>query len=147
VLRKRLRNRWVRLGLALGALLLVLGSLVWGAFQPWTANHFGYALSGKDGLPSYIFARGRRYQSLQVCAGADWCQRDHEQQGIPRCYDQAFLQSHQSWPLVKYGEMFTLFGAPQPIFVHTGSIAGLTAPFIMADGSDCYVVYSLEGGP
>jgi hypothetical protein len=142
-----LRNRWVRLGLALGILAVIVGGLMWGAFQPSTANHFGYALPGKDGLPTYIFARGRRYHSEQVCAGADWCASDREQQGIPRCYTQADLAGRlRAWPLVKFGDMFTLFGAAQAIFVPPGE-SGLTMPFIMADGPDCYVTYSLEGGP
>jgi hypothetical protein len=147
VLRNRLRNRWVRLGLALGILAVILGGLLWGAFQPWTANHFGYALPGKDGLPTYIFAQGRRYHSLQVCAGADWCQRDREQQGIPRCYTAADLQDRfHEWPLAQVDTMFTLFGAPQPILQRNAGDEGLTTPYIMADGPDCYVTYSLEGG-
>ncbi len=141
-----LKQRWAQVAVALGGLVVIVGGFIWGAFQPWTANHFGYALPSKDGLSTYIYARGRRYHSTQVCTGADWCRRDREQQGIPRCYDQAFLENHQAWPLVKYGEMSTLFGPAQTIYVPQGE-DGLTAPFIMADGSDCYVMYSLEGGP
>jgi hypothetical protein len=147
MLRNLLRDRRVLLGLAAGILTLVLGGLIWGAFQPWTANHFGYALPGQGGLPSYIHARGRRYLSEQVCAGADWCSSDRAKFGLPRCYTQADLERFHILPLAMYGDMFTLFGAPQPIYVHTGDTLTVTAPFIMADGPDCYVMYDLEGGP
>lgn len=68
-----------RLVLLVGA-LLIMATGFWGAFQPRVANHFSYALPGKDGLPTYIYANGRRYQSLQVCAGDDWRQQDRLQE-------------------------------------------------------------------
>ena len=80
--------------------LLIVAAGVWVAFQPRVANHFSYALPGKDGLPTYIYAHGRRYQSLQVCAGDDWCQRDRLQQLIPRCYTHTDLRAMHMWPLV-----------------------------------------------
>lgn len=142
------RSRRVRVGLALGGIIaLILTGAIWTALQPWTANHFGYALPGKDGLPTYIFANGRRYHSAQVCAGADWCQQERAQQGIPRCYTHADLQNRlHLWPLVHVGDMFTLFGAPRTILARAGSWS-LTMAFIIADGPDCYVIYGLEGGP
>lgn len=141
--RRRRIPRW--LALLLLAIFVISGGIT-AALQPRVANHFGYALPGKDGLPAYIFANGRRYQSLQVCAGAGWCEQTRLQQLIPRCYTQANLVATQQWPLVRVGTMFTLFGAPQPILAPTGQ-TGLTRPLVMADGSDCYVVYTLEGGP
>lgn len=148
MLRDRLRNRWVALGLALGILALMAGGLTWGALQPWTANHFGYALPGKDGLPTYIFARGRRYHSPQVCAGADWCKAQYGNYPVPitRCVPQADLMDRHIWPLAQVGTLFTLFGASRPILSPNGSI-GVTAPLVIADGPDCYVEYGLEGGP
>jgi hypothetical protein len=127
--------------LIVAALLVAAG--VWGAFQPWTANHFGYALPGKDGLPAYIYTSDRRYMSVQVCAGADWCQRERLQLLIPRCYTQADLQALRLWPLVQVRTMLTLFGAPQPIYAAPNDTFG----FVMADGPNCYVTYTLEGGP
>jgi hypothetical protein len=127
-------------------LLLIMTGGVTAAFQPRVANHFSYALPGRDGLPTYIYANGRRYQSLQVCAGADWCTQDRLQQLIPRCYSQADLQTMQIWPLVRVSTMFTLFGAPQPIMAPVGE-SGVMRPFVMDDGPDCFVVYELEGGP
>ena len=142
------RRRRIPLRLALPLILLVFIVTVGvtAAFQPRVANHFGYALPGKDGLPTYIYANGRRYQSLQVCAGADWCQQDRLQALIPRCYTQADLQALHIWPLKPVSTMFTLFGAPQSILAPTGPDR-LTRPFVMADGPNCYVTYSLEGGP
>ena len=142
------RRRRVPLWLVplLVVVLLIMTAGITAAFQPRVANHFGYALPGRDGLPTYIFSSGRRYQSPQVCAGADWCKQDQIQQLIPRCYTQANLQAIHLWPLVRVGTMFTLLGAPQPIMAPAGE-TGLTRPFVMNDGPDCYVLYSLEGGP
>jgi hypothetical protein len=134
-----------RAALVIGAVALVLGGLVWGAFQPWTANHFMYALPGDDGLPSYIFEQGRRYHAVQVCAGADWCEQDRLQLGPPRCWRQSDLPRLSAWPLVKVGTMFTLFGAPRDIM--SMAVRYLTTPYVIADGPDCYVLYGLEGGP
>jgi hypothetical protein len=142
---KRVNRRTVII--AVCALILVLAGTIWGALQPWSANHFGYALPGNDGLPAYIFANGRRYATLQVCAGADWCGQQRAQQGIPRCYTQADLREQlRLWPLANVAEMFTLFGPPHPILAPAGD-HGLTVPFVVADGADCYVIYGLEGGP
>lgn len=138
-------GRGRRVALFTSIVVLVLGGLVWGALQLWTANHFMYALPGDDGLPSYIFENGRRYQSIQVCAGADWCAQDRLLQGIPRCWRRSDLPSLAAWPLVKVGTMFTLFGAPRDIM--SMATRYLATPFVIVDGPDCYALYALEGGP
>lgn len=135
---------WRLLLLLVAVFIATVG--ITGALQPRVANHFGYALPGKDGLPTYIYANDRRYHSTQVCAGADWCERERLQQLIPRCYTQANLESLRLWPLAQVSTMFTLFGAPRQILAPVNK-KGLTRPFVMADGSDCYVVYTLEGAP
>jgi hypothetical protein len=139
-----MRRRWRWWALVVVVMLLAGG--VWGASQPWTANHFGYSLVGRDGLPTYVYVYGRRYHSSQVCAGAGWCQADMERYGISRCWTQADLVTGHEWPLEKFGSMFTLFGAPRDLLRPVGD-AGIPAPVMIADGPDCYVVYSLEGGP
>jgi hypothetical protein len=139
-----MRHRWIRWALALVVALLLI-ALGWGASQPWTANHFGYALAGRDGLPAYLYSNGRRYHSIQVCAGAAWCQANRHQ-GVPRCWTQADLSGRGEWPLATVGTMFTLFGG-QRTLLRTGGSQHSNAPFIIADGPDCYVEYSLEGGP
>jgi len=141
-------NRWVRVAVPLGVALLVIGVGIWGALQPAMANHFGYAVPGKDGLPTYLFENGRRYHSLQVCAGAGWCEQERVQYGIPRCYTQADLQDRfHEWPLAQVDTMFTLFGGAQPILQRSAGDKGLTTPYYILDGPDCYVAYGLEGGP
>jgi hypothetical protein len=140
--RRRIPQRLVLLPIA----LLIVAAGVWVAFQPRVANHFSYALPGKDGLPTYIYAHGRRYQSLPVCAGDDWCQRARLQQLIARCYTQTDLQALRLWPLAQVSTMFTLFGAPQPILSPKGD-SGVMQAFVIADGPNCYVTYGLEGGP
>ena len=139
-------RRWRWWVFALVVVVVLLAGLTWGASQPWTANHFGYALAGQDGLPAYVFISGRRYHSAQVCAGAGWCKADMARQNIPRCYTQADLSGRGAWPLETAGTMFTLFGAQRALLVPTGS-RGLTSPIIIADGLNCYVQYGLEGGP
>ncbi len=137
-----LRGRRAWLALALVALIVVMGGL-WSATRPRVANHFGYALPGADGLPTYVYANGRRYQSLQVCAYADWCATDRAQQNIPRCYTQADLSGRlRAWPLKYEATMYTLFGAPHDILTPVG-LAGLVP--VVQDGPDCYVMYQLEG--
>lgn len=143
---RRLRSIPIPLALAVMVVACIVPASIWGAFQPRVANHFGYALPGKDGLPTYIYANGRRYQSQQVCAGAGWCDQNRLRDLIPRCYTESNLQTMRIWPLEQVSTMFTLFGAPQPILAPTGE-RGLTSPFVMADGDNCYVIYSLEGGP
>lgn len=142
--RRRRVPLWMAVVLVLAGFFVPAG--IWVALQPRVANHFGYALPGKDGLPTYIFANGRRYQSPQVCAGADWCKQSRLQLLVPRCYSAANLQAQQLWPLKQVGTMFTLFGAPQPILAPSNE-SGVVRPFVMGDGPNCYVVYSLEGGP
>jgi hypothetical protein len=143
VTKPRLR-RWTPLLIVLALLLIGLTA---GAAQPWTANHFGYALRGDDGLPTYVFMYGRRYQSPQVCAGAGWCLADQQRLHMPRCWTQADLTSRNEWPLSPVGKMFTLFGAPRTLLSVAADSTGVTAPILIADGADCYVAYSLEGGP
>lgn len=140
-----MRRRW-RVWLAVGALLVAALGL-FGATRPRVANHFSYALPGADGLPTYVYEDGRRYQSLQVCAYADWCAQDRANEGIPRCVTHADLASSrmQAWPLVRAGTMFTLFGAPHDILRPAGPRR--MGPYVVQDGPNCYAVYSLEGGP
>jgi hypothetical protein len=136
------RVRWVAAGLV-AAILLAFGVV---AFQPWAANHFGYALPGSDGLPWRIHHRGRSYSTLQVCAGAGWCESQRASQGGARCTTRAELERVHLWPLQPEGTIWTLLGPPHPLMTGGGAV-GIPAPLIVPDGPDCYVVYGLEGGP
>jgi hypothetical protein len=123
--------------LVVSALLIVL--------QPDLANHFGYALPGKDGLPYRIHFAGRDYATYQVCADADWCVQDRERLHLPRCYDQGWLQSHIPGQLIQVATIWTLLGASYAVL--SPRSRGVTAPLIVADGTSCFVIYTLEGGP
>jgi hypothetical protein len=52
----------------------------------------------------------------------------------------------RGWPLRRAATMYSLFGAPHAILTPVGSV-GLSTPYVVRDGSDCYVMYELEGGP
>ncbi|HEX6819939.1 MAG TPA: hypothetical protein VF120_16305 [Ktedonobacterales bacterium] len=133
-------RRWWRLFVieAIVVLVAVAGIV---AFNPWTANHFGYALPGADGLPWRIHYGGRDYSANGYCAGADWCV------GQPRtCWSQAKLMSVNIWPLYEVGQIPVLFGHPYPI-MNAAIPAGLTTVLLFVPVGSCYVVYALEGGP
>jgi hypothetical protein len=137
-------KRWRRWGIAaLGvAIAAVVAGLVWSMALPWAANHYGFAMPGRDGLPWRISLYGRDYSSLQVCAGAGWCPEG----GAPRCYAQSDLVDIGAWPLNSVGTISTLFGAPRTLLRPVGAVS-VAAPIVIADGPGCYVVYALEGGP
>ncbi len=118
------------------------------AFQPWTANHFGYALPGHDGLPYRISHGERSYATRQVCAGADWCRQYQSTYDVvpPRCMTQADLSRMNMWPLTQTGWVPALLGPWYPIMTPAPPY-GMSSVLIVPDGSDCYVVYSIEGGP
>ena len=121
--------------------LLLLAGLAWIAFQPWTANHFGYALPGQDRLPYRISYAGRDYSNLHECAGADWCQPASKQ-----CSSQQELIDQRRWPLAQVGSVPTLFGSSHPIWA--SSFGGQTVMEIyVLDRADCYLTYTIEGGP
>lgn len=133
-------RRWRRLLLieAIVTLLVVAGIV---AFNPWTANHFGYALPGADGLPSRIHFGGRDYSAAGYCAGADWCQ------GQARtCWSEAKMRSANIWPLAQVGQIPALFARSYAI-VNAPVSAGLTTTLLFVPVGSCYVVYALEGGP
>ena len=137
-----LRNRGARWALAAGLVALVLAGLSVAAFQPWTANHFGYALPGPRGLPFRIHYGGRDFGTPGMCAGADLCRTATT--GESNCRTQAALVAEGWWPLDQVGTMYTLFGPSYPILgIHNATQMLLFVHLY----SDCYIVYSLEGGP
>jgi hypothetical protein len=70
---KRFRRLRAPSRVTIGVVLaLLVASAVLIALQPSLANHFGYALPGKDGLPYRIHVDGRDYSTYQVCADGDW---------------------------------------------------------------------------
>ncbi len=83
------------------AVVALAAFLLWGATQPWAADHFGYALSGPNGLPDHITYGGLRYDNLT---------------GAAHRLTQAKLLSENVWPLKQVGTIPTLFGASHAIY-------------------------------
>lgn len=131
---------------------LVFGMALITVFQPWTANHFGYALPGKGKLPYRVHTENRSYDNVWMCAGADWCVThsgpgycttgDICQRPANLCTDQSTLQQRHELPLQRIGTIWTMFGPPHSMFAgnHDGSI-------FVEDTPGCYIPYSLNGGP
>jgi hypothetical protein len=136
--------RWA-IVVVLGLVVLTVAGAGVIAFQPRTANHFGYALAGPDGLPYRISYQGRSYFNLSICAGADWCKGHTSGQSL--CVTQAVLAQDNRWPLAQVGAVPTLFGPSHPVMAESSS-AGLTqTELFVVNGSDCYVAYALQGSP
>lgn len=119
----------------------VLGALLALASQPRLANHVGYALPA--GLPFRLSYAGRHYANQSICAGADWCRAN----GPPRCTNARWLRRQHSWPLRRAGAIFTLFGPARPLLRYPPPMGMTTMALYVPLGRDCYLAYSLEGGP
>jgi hypothetical protein len=113
--------------------------LLWGATQPWAANHFGYALSGPNGRPDHITHGGLRYDNLS---------------GAANRLTQADLQAENLWPLKQVGTIPTLFGTSHAIYAlanDPGAI-GVSAGYTPLDlyvstGDGADRLYERGGGP
>jgi hypothetical protein len=134
---------WAILAAALIVFVLASAGIV--AFQPRMANHFGYALPGPNGLPYRIAYQGRTYVNLSMCAGAAWCKSTSSAQ--PLCVTQAALANDNRWPLKQIGSIFTLFGPSHAVLVDPADEGLTQLDLFVADGTDCYIVYTLQGGP
>lgn len=132
------RSRRALLLAALVLLVILAGAV---AFNPWTANHFGYALPGAEGLPFRIHYAGRDYSTPGYCAGADWCKGQQR-----TCWTQEKLRAVSMWPLAEVSQVPALFARSYPIMSSTIS-AGMTHTLVFVPVGSCYVVYELEGGP
>ncbi|WP_235096726.1 hypothetical protein [Amycolatopsis decaplanina] len=133
--------------------LVVLGALGGVAFIPKVANHVGYALPGEKGLPYRVHYNGRDYRSDVTCAGARWCEDDRtpEQRVRPYCTSRAGLdraRGSSGTRLVKVDDVFALFGPSHPVFTAGALPAGETVTTVIVEASaDCYLTYTLMGGP
>lgn len=136
-----LRRSWP---VALGVLLVVL-ALIWAVVLPALANQNGFALPRSCGVPTHITYAGQHYTNPSPCAGGA--------QGVATgCHTPEELSAEADWPLIKVGEVPTLFGAAHSILLPEdealAAAKGLTPTSVFVeDNSACYLSYDLEGGP
>ncbi len=126
---------------AVVAVVVVLLAAGGFAFLPWTANHFGYALPGADGLPYRIHHAGRDYHTNATCAGAGWCAADQ-----PPCVPPARFGGDET-SLTQVDEVSTLFGPPHAVFLTRPVPAGTPFTILVRARPGCFVGYALMGGP
>jgi hypothetical protein len=131
--------------IALAVTLLVLAGAGVVAFQPWTANHFQYALAGRDGLPFRVTYTGRSYANTGMCARAAWC--DHAPSTETACRSRQQLVSQRQWPLTQVGSIPTVFGPSHAVFAPPVPAGRIVMELFVVDGDDCYITYTIEGGP
>lgn len=109
---------------------------------PRFIRQHGYALPGKGGTPCTIPYAHRGY------VGPLECKRDFMYGQTLTCNSETDLIKKGWWPLVRVGSIPTLLGAPRPVLVEKqqDSVATPTAVFMQVE-ANCYVPYSLLGGP
>lgn len=151
-MRQRRKRIWWALG-ASAALVTLAGPLVLAAFQPGTANRFGYALPGRQALPGQFSYQGIGYSNPNLCAGASWCDP-----GAASRWSRADLEERGMWPLKQVTSIGTLMGDAHPALepVNDPSMAGGGGPFagdvhpfvlLVPDGAGAYFIYMRPGGP
>ncbi len=128
-----------------GVLTFTLLSMFSILFLPRIVRQLGYALPRKGGTPCMISYAHRDY------IGPQECKRDFLYGQELTCKSKMNLINKRRWPLVQIGSIPTLLGAPRPLLVDVrsrrqNSTDTPTALFMLVD-TDCYVAYSLSGGP
>lgn len=136
------RRRIATAAAAAAMLLILLGLALWSPALPWAANHYSFALPGKDGLPYYLHYNGRRYATQGMCARAGWCAGQQR-----TCESQARLAGEELWPLREVERVNTLLGPSYSIQMPTIVPPGITTTLLFVPYQGCYQVYALEGGP
>jgi hypothetical protein len=130
-----------RVPLAITVIVIVCALVA--LMQPAMANHFGYALPGPRGLPYRLTYAGRTYANPSTCAGAGWC----DGAAPIHCATTAWLRRYGYWPLARVGTLWVMIGLPYPM-LRSPTPAGMTTMGLYVPiGRDCYLNYSLEGGP
>lgn len=155
------RPSWRRLALLVAALLIVALGVV-AALQPATADRFGYALPGPDGLPGHFTYQGVTYANTGLCAGGAWCAsaRTAQWSQVNRWSRDTFGQDGE-WPLRQVATLPTLFGASHAIYEPSNdpSMLGVGGPYVGSDthpfvlfiqdpsAPGWYYLYMRPGGP
>lgn len=131
----------------------LIGGLI--AFQPWTANHFGYALPLSRGLPCRVGVLGRHYDNNDQCRGMNvsawerWYAKQHHLNLAAggSCISPAELRREGNWPLRTVAGISTLFGSSHGVMTAARVPRGMTPTVLFVQDGSCYRPYSLSGGP
>ena len=138
---------------ALGLLLLLFVLVAWLVFQPRVANHFGYAMPMKNGLPCRISVLGRDFDNNEQCGGMNrrgwiaWYDARHHVTPGGACETKAQLHSESDLPLHQVGGISTLFGSSHAILSPQPGHGLGTPTVVFVEDSGCFRPYSLSGGP
>ena len=129
-----------------GLLIIVISFFLWNMGAPWLANHFGFALPGDGGLPYRISYGGRDYANLNTCARAGWCPNTANDS---LCRDKEKVQQLNPWPLIQVGSVTTMIGSPYSLMASQADISSKrTIMLVYVEyKTDCYILYTIEGGP
>ena len=143
------KPKLLRAIISAGVLAIVI-CFLWSG-PPWMANHFGFALPGKGGLPYRVTTyAGRAYISQRTCAYAGWCQSTSPGTHTdPLCQREEDIKQSHAWPLVQVGTISTLFGPSHALMAPQSIVSSKLTPtgiYVVFDTS-CYVSYTLSGGP
>jgi hypothetical protein len=143
-------------GRRLAAILLgvtVLALMVFLAFQPRVANHFGYALPMKNGLPCRLHVMGRDYDNSEQCLGMNragwtaWYDAKHHVTPGGVCETNAQLQRAHDFPLERVGGVSTLFGSSHAVLSPRPDHGFGTTTVLLVRDNGCFRPYGLSGGP
>jgi hypothetical protein len=152
------RSRRFAWRLAVGALLALVAIAALGvviAQQPRTADTFGYALPGANGLPGHFTYQGITYSNPHLCVDSAACQGAE-----PQRWSQAQLTTTGEWPMRQVATLPTLFGAGHAIYepVNDKSMIGAGGPYVsdlhpftlyleVPSAPGWYYLYMRPGGP
>jgi hypothetical protein len=133
-------------------LLLLCVLIAWLVFQPGVANHFGYALPVRNGLPCRISVSDRDFDNNEQCGGMNrgswiaWYDARHHVTPGGACETKAQLHGENDLPLRLVGGIATLFGTSHAILSPQPG-HGLGAPTVLfVEDNGCFRPYSLSGG-
>lgn len=114
-------------------------------FLPRLVRQQGYALPGRGGIPCMISYAHRAYIAPRQCKQEFF----YGQKLV--CRSKMDLINKEREPLVQIGSIPTLLGGPRLLLANVrpkrqNTADTLTVLFMLVD-TDCYIGYSLSGGP
>ncbi|HUZ03054.1 MAG TPA: hypothetical protein VMU89_22140 [Thermomicrobiaceae bacterium] len=129
------------------ALIALLAAAAWvrAAALPELANHYEFALPGSAGLPFRVSYAGRHYENTATCAGAGWCRQARANRQT--CWSAGELSALGRLPAPRADSIPTLLGASHALLADPVADGRVPTGVVVTNGDDCYVPYTLEGGP